>query len=274
MTKPPNSRVNLDKAIERLFGSYERSTEVRSIMANTIIGQLLPDGVVKGGTSLKLRYGNLCTRVTTDLDMTCKAEVTTFAAELSKRLSVGWHGFTGTVASRTPAMPKGVPTEYVMKPYAVKLSYKGQSWCTIDLELGFNEIGDADQADYGISEDVKAIFAALCFPPPNPIPLMQLEYQIAQKIHGATEPGSRRAHDLIDLQLMLAKSDVNLPATNAICRRLFAFRHMQSWPAVVVKGTDWNSIYDEEKHRLPVLPTVDDAIVWANDLIRRIAAAQ
>ena len=35
-----------------------------------------------------------------------------------------------------------------------------------------------------------------------------------------------------------------------------------------------DSIYDEEKHRLPVLPTVDEAIAWANDLIRRIATTQ
>lgn len=34
MTKPPTTRVNLDKAIERLFG-----TDVRSLMANAIIGQ-------------------------------------------------------------------------------------------------------------------------------------------------------------------------------------------------------------------------------------------
>lgn len=161
-----------------------------------------------------------------------------------------------------------------MKPYAVKLSYNGRAWCTVDLELGFNEIGDADQADYGISEDVQAIFAALCLPPPNPIPLMRLEYQVAQKLHGATEPNSQRAHDLIDLQLMLAKSEVDLRATNAICQRLFAYRNMQSWPAVVVKGTDWDSIYDEEKGHTPVLPTVDEAIAWANDLIRRIATAQ
>lgn len=274
MTKPPTTRVNLDKAIERLFGSYEHGTEVRSLMANAIIGQLLPDGVVKGGTSLKLRYGNLCTRVTTDLDMACRADIPSFVAELAKRLAVGWNGFTGTVVARTPAAPKDVPAEYVMKPYAVKLSYNGRSWCTVDLELGFNEIGDADQADYGISEDVKAIFAALCLPPPDPIPLMRLEYQVAQKLHGATEPNSQRAHDLIDLQLMLAKSEVDLHATNAICRRLFAYRNMQSWPAVVVKGTDWDSIYDEGKGHTPVLPTVDEAIALANDLIRRISAAQ
>ena len=30
----------------------------------------------------------------------------------------------------------------------------------------------------------------------------------------------------------------------------------------------------EEKGHTPVLPTVDEAIAWANDLIRRIATAQ
>ena len=55
MIKRPNSRVNLDKAIERIFGKYEKSIEIRSIMANTIVGHMLPDAVVKGGSSLKLR---------------------------------------------------------------------------------------------------------------------------------------------------------------------------------------------------------------------------
>ena len=41
MTKRPNSRVNLDRAIERQFGNYEKSTETRSIMANAIVGQML-----------------------------------------------------------------------------------------------------------------------------------------------------------------------------------------------------------------------------------------
>ena len=50
MIKRPNSRVNLDRAIERIFGNYEKSTEIRSIMANTIVGQMLPEGVVKGGS--------------------------------------------------------------------------------------------------------------------------------------------------------------------------------------------------------------------------------
>ena len=80
---------------------------------------------------------------------------------------------------------------------------------------------------------------------------MKLEYQIAQKLHGATEPSSRRAHDLIDLQLILSKSEIDLAKTYAICQRLFAFRRTQTWPPVMVKGRDWDSIYNEEKGNAP-----------------------
>ena len=274
MTKRPNSRVNLDRAIERIFGSYEKSTEIRSIMANTIVGQMLPEGVVKGGSSLKLRFGNLCTRVTMDLDMACKGDLTAFLDALSANLRRGWNGFTGTVVKYEPASPKNIPAEYVMKPYGVKLLYNGQSWCTVDLEVGFNEIGDAEDVEYGLSEEVVDIFRKLMFPDPNPVPLMRLEYQVAQKLHGATELGSRRAHDLIDLQLIVSRGKVDYARVRNICCRLFAYRKKQAWPPTVAKGTDWESVYNEENDKQSVLATVDEAVAWANELIGRIDEAE
>ena len=145
MTKKPNSRANLDRAIERLFGNYEKSLETRSIMANAIVGQMLHGGVVKGGSGLKLRYGTSITRATMDLDTACRGEVSEFTGQLSESLKRGWSGFTGTVVKRNPAKPRNVPPQYVMQPYAVRLSYNGQPWCTVDLEIGFNELGDAEQ---------------------------------------------------------------------------------------------------------------------------------
>ncbi len=270
MTKRPNSRVNLDRAIERIFGNYEKSTEIRSIMANTIVAQMLPDGVIKGGSSLKLRFGNHCTRMTMDLDMACKGDIVSFLDALAGNLKMGWNGFTGTVVKYEPASPKNVPTEYVMKPYGVKLFYNGQSWCTVDLEVGFNEIGDANDAEYGLSDEVVDIFRKLMFPDPVPVPLMRLEYQIAQKLHGVSEADSHRAHDLIDLQLIVSKGEIDYQRTCEICHRLFLYRKKQVWPPTVVKGVDWESIYDEENDKHAVLPSVDEAIVWANELIMKI----
>lgn len=100
---------------------------------------------------------------------------------------------------------------------------------------------------------------------------MRLEFQIAQKLHGVSAPNSKRAHDLIDLQLILSRTEVDLAKTAAVCRRLFSYRKVQEWPPKIVKGENWESIYDAQRLDLPVLPTVVEAISWANELISRLA---
>ena len=112
MTKRPNSRVNLDKAIMRLFGSYDKSLETRDIIANAIVGQMLCGAVVKGGSGLKLRYGMSCTRATVDLDTACSGDIPQFIDMLAARLKEGWNDFTGEVVRRNPATPRAVPQQY------------------------------------------------------------------------------------------------------------------------------------------------------------------
>ncbi len=273
MTKQPNSRVNLDKAIERLFGSGPAFLDARSILANTIVGQFLPDGVAKGGSALKLRFGWVGFRATRDLDTARRSSLQVFQERLSERLREGWNGFSGTIAAARPARPRGVPPAYVMRPYEIKLSYLGKPWCTVHLEVGHDEIGDADNPEHILSPEIAAMFESLGFPHPSPVPLMPLPYQIAQKIHGATSPGSHRAHDLIDLQLILARNELDLSQARRLCERLFAYRGQQAWPPVVILGENWTSLYDAQKGGLPVLSTVEEAINWANTLISRIANA-
>ena len=62
--------------------------------------------------------------------------------------------------------------------------------------------------------------------------------------------------------------------TYAICRKLFAYRKCQPWPATVMKNEKWETVYEAQKGDLPVLPTVDEAVAWTNDLIARIDAAK
>lgn len=83
----PNSKRNLDIAIERAFGHTDNTLQIRTIMANTIIGQLLPLGAVKGGSALKLRYGNATTRFTTDLDTSRGMSLANFTDELNTALA-------------------------------------------------------------------------------------------------------------------------------------------------------------------------------------------
>ena len=42
----------------------------------------------------------------------------------------------------------------------------------------------------------------------------------------------------------------------------------------VAKGTDWESVYNEENDKQSVLATVDEAVAWANELIGRIDEAE
>lgn len=271
--KRPIGRNNLDKMLHRMFPDDVDYLEIRSMMANVLVGQFLPEGVVKGGSSLKLRYGNSNTRVTTDFDAAARHDRERFIDQLTERLSAGWEGFTFEVVRMKPAQPKSTPSAYVMHPFSIKVSYTGKPWCTVDLELGHNEIGDADEAEWFVSPEVNAAFAQLGFPPPGRIPVMSLKHQIAQKLHGASEPGSERAHDLVDLQLIFKRSRVNLVEVRPVCVRIFAYRKCQSWPPRVEKGRGWDSLYEAAKGDLPVLPTVDEAIVWTNDLIARIDRA-
>ena len=271
--KAPNSRRNLDIAIQRLCGYGEAYVRARTAIANAVVGQMLPGGAVKGGSAIKLRFGDASTRYTTDLDVARATGLDDFIGDLESSLREGWGGFTGTVVPREPASPEGVPAPYVMQPFDIKLAYRTSAWCTVPLEVGHDEIGDADVPDWGMPDDVRDLFLSLGLPEPGPVPLMALDHQIAQKLHALTAPGSTRAHDLVDLQLIMACSNPDLSSVRSTCERLFAYRRAQAWPPEVIEGEGWDDAYARQSEGLDVLPTVSEAVSWANDLIGMIAGA-
>ena len=240
MAKQPHNEHELELALARLTGSNIAAVEYRDIMAGVILGQMLPAGtVVKGGTSLRLRLGPGNSRATVDFDAARNGELDDYIKSLRSLLEVGWADFTGEVAIRKQGSPTGVPFEYVMQPIDVKLAYRRHPWCTVRLEVSHNEIGDADTVEMReLPQKIKDIFAALNFPEPRPIPLMTIPFQIAQKLHGVTQRGSSRVRDLIDLQLIAESEDVDYVATAVVCRRLFKYRKMHTWPPKVVKAED------------------------------------
>jgi hypothetical protein len=273
MVKAPNSRRNLDEAIRRASG-IENFVVARDAMANAIVAQMLPNGVVKGGSALKLRFGDNETRYTTDLDTARATDVDTYIDSLEEALGAGWNGFTGHVVQRPPAEPKDVPPQYVMQPFDVKLSYNGKPWTTVQLEIGHNELGDADEPDFGIASDIGLLFEKVGLPVPKQIPLMPLYFQIAQKLHGLSEAGSKRAHDLIDLQVITRLGDVDYLKTKQTCIRLFEYRNLQAWPPAIEENDGWDTLYADQIESLDVLPTVTKAVAWANGLISKIDSAE
>ena len=274
--KRPNTCTNLTKAIGRIANGVDPVRLARA-MGNVIVGQIIPDGVVKGGSSLMFRYGDNCTRYTRDIDTARVMEFEAYYEKLSAALKEGWYGFTGEIAEVEPPQPEGVPKAYVMLPLDIKLKYLGKPWQTIRIEIGHNEIGDADEYDEYLPETLAKVFEELSFPVPKPLPLMKLSYQIAQKLHAVSEEGSARAHDLIDLQLMALHSELDFADIKSKCLRLFKYRRAQAWPPTIIKGADWDAVYDKARATLRdatgVLESVDDAVVWANELIAKIVGS-
>ena len=265
----PNTCANLIKAIYSLFKDKD-TVRLSRAMGNVIVAQMLPDGVVKGGSSLMFRYGGQATRYTRDMDTARMMELGEYLRLLETSLTSGWNGFTGKLVMVTPPKPKDVPPAYIMMPFDIKLNYCGRPWQTIRIEIGHNEIGDADEFEEILPEDLAAVFETLSFPRPEPIHVMRLSHQIAQKLHAVSEAGSERAHDLVDLQLIVAHSELDMKEVRSKCRRLFDYRRMQAWPPTIVKGAEWDDLYQNAKGNLPILQTVDEAIEWANKLIVRI----
>ena len=269
----PNTYVNLIKAINSLCRGKD-PVRVSRAMANVIVGQILPDGVVKGGSSLMFRFGERVTRYTRDVDTARVMDQEQYKALLSDALAKGWNGFTGELIEVPPPKPEGVPSVYVMMPYDIKLKYMGRPWQTVRIEIGHNEIGDADDCDAYLPEEMAELFEQLSFPRPKPVPLMKLSYQIAQKLHAVSEEGSARAHDLIDLQLIVLYSQLDLSDVRSKCVRLFDYRRKQPWPPKITKLDGWGGVYEAALKTIvdksSISPTVDEAVSWVNDLVSRI----
>ena len=92
--KTPNSAANLIRAIKRYCGVNQDDIRLARAMADVIVGQMLPDGVVKGGSSLMFRYGGAVTRYTKDVDTARLVELEAYLESLRLKLAEGWNGFT------------------------------------------------------------------------------------------------------------------------------------------------------------------------------------
>lgn len=265
----PRSVNDLRRAIA-LLATQQGTTVARlqTLVANVVLSQMLPDSAVKGGTGLKLRFGDTFTRETPDLDTAFRGDAEEFDAQLATRLANKWSHFGGRVRKGEKRAPKSVPRHYVMQPYEIPLTYRGKSFATVDLEVGWDELEATtnDRVEKVMSPEVLDIFAALGLLRPNPVRVLPLHHQIAQKLHACTQPENDRAHDLVDLQLMVPLVDDALVL--ATVQRLFDFRQEHNWSeAKVAPGPEWASLYQLAADNLDVVPDVTDAIAWTNAYI-------
>lgn len=269
----PKTLNALKKKISNTSGGEPQAHKNARLMSMVVLSQMMPSGAIKGGTAMKIRMGVSTTRFSLDLDVAREQDLGDFIDELEANLRAGWNDFTGTVEAGTKVNPKLIPPEYVMQPYKVKLRYKQSEWLSVSLEVGHDELGDTSDVEMRMAPEIAGLFIAVGLPAPMPVALLAPKHQIAQKLHAASSAGSERAHDLVDLQLLVSNESVNLAEVRVTCERLFPYRKRQGWPPTIVANQNWDTLYLEAAEGMDVLPSVIEAVNWANSLIERINSA-
>jgi len=271
----------------------------RVMLCTLIVSQMLPDAVaVKGGMGVKLRFGERGTRATSDLDVSTRVRGEEFEQAFRARLAEGWGtvpaskgklrrnpdapervAFTATVRAVKLHNPGLARLEYVMHPYRVSIAFLGNAWGALDVEVSDPEIDPHAHKRKEIDGGLVQFGAYFGFGGLHPVELVDLEYQIAQKLHAVTDPAYERAHDLVDLQLLWSASPVLL-VLEGLCVRTFDWRRQQAWPPLPLRPMDgWELAYADARAETevggatPVLPDITAAREWLTQVIKVIASS-
>lgn len=198
--------------------------------------------LVKGGSSLELRRGIADSRTSKDFDAVACRNIETIYEQLADAGEVGWAGFTAILTVPEAIDVPGMPVK--PRRFTAKLSYHGQAFATVPIEVSPVEAGNADQFDTLTSDALSLVGV----PATVTVACMTVPWQIAQKLHAVTavldEPKiNDRAHDLVDLQLLEALlPEADLPATRSACIAVFETRAQQPWPPKVTAPPHWPPI--------------------------------
>jgi hypothetical protein len=291
---PPLNVTQLNDRLAQV--ATERGIPVaraRVMLCALIVSQMLPSAAaIKGGMGVKVRFGEGGTRATSDLDVSTRIRGEEFERVFRARLAEGWGtvppsqgerrrnpnavdrvAFTATVRAVKPHDPGLARPEYLMNPYRVSIALLGHAWGAIDIEVSDPEIDFQAHMLSAIDGDLVQFGARFGFGNLEPVEVVELEYQIAQKLHAVTDPAYERAHDLVDLQL-LWKAGPDLPRLQSLCVRTFDWRGQQVWPPLPLRSMDgWELAYSDARAeteingRTFVLPGILAAREWLSQVI-------
>lgn len=297
---PPLNIAQLNARLEEASREFGVPiTRIRRILCTLIVSQMLPEAVtIKGGMGLKLRLGERGTRATADLDVSTRQRGTHFDQAFAARLAAGWGtvpasrgalrhdpdapdriAFTATLKTLQPHDPGLIQPQYVMHPYRVTLSFLGREWAGLDVELSDPEIEPQGDCLLAVDHELFELNEHFGFGMLQLVEMIELELQMAQKIHAVTDPDYTRAHDLVDLQLLWGAAP-KMGHLRDYCLRTFHFRNVQNWPPLPLRTMEgWGPAYRAARAETQiggdsiVLDDIDAARNWLIRLINSIEDA-
>ena len=210
--KEPNSVATLTKWIdyaERQIGGQNTGRLAWLVASSVVVAKLQQvvdergDArfILKGGTLLQYRL-KLTTRATKDVDGIVRGDIDSFIHDLDAQLREQWGPISFT---RSEVEEIRVPSKLINpRRFYVNLSLRGKLWRKVKIEIS----PDEGKAGSTFESFTPPSLSGFGLPTPDALVGLQLSYQVAQKIHAASDPHNppeyinERARDLVDLVLL------------------------------------------------------------------------
>lgn len=182
---------------------------------------------LKGGASLGWRFPSKPYRETLDLDLVVKLNRIEIRNQIKELEGLTWGRFrVGAVKILGDKTKSAVPLEERIVEAKVPIQIGISEWVSVRLEvLPVIETVETEDLEVAFYTDV---LAGMDCPKPVSVPVMSLERQIAEKLHGLTAPDSDRVRDLFDLYY-LASLAVNVDKLQLMVADTYSRRGTHSW---------------------------------------------
>ena len=209
-------------------------------------------------------------RTTSDYDAAFRARAEEMLDRLDEALTQSWSGFTITLAHHRTTTTQAVRVR-------LRLSYRGRSWGSVNLELAPVEGGMGDELDRVTADPLRALQVPL----PDVASCVSLRYQVAQKLHACTEVFDEgrendRFRDVMDVLLVEdLLRQVGLARVRDACIDIFSVRAKHAWPPTVTVYDSWRGPFAKLARDNGFSPEdIDEAVVALARLVAEIDAAE
>ncbi len=261
------------------------STVVAATLQQAVDEQGEPLFLLKGGTLLQHRLPGL-SRATTDLDGLIRGDLDRFIKLLDEVLARPWGPF---LLRRNPIEIIQVPNRMIMpRRFDIIVQVNGVTWRRVQVEVSPDE-GSAGTQGEPLPAPSLAGFG---LPTPDHLTGLAMRYQIAQKIHAASDPHqpptfhNDRARDVIDLlllrDLIRATGAPTLPEVKAAILDIFAARARdaaylgypeRTWPTRITGYPHWAASFERAANSTGIPLNLEDAVAEVNLWLAELEAS-
>jgi hypothetical protein len=201
------------------------------VLERAVSDDILDNYDLKGGVALELRFAEGA-RATKDIDIGISGERAKRLRVFQDAVALGFDEFTFQLKGKPLSMDK---VDAVRLDLAIR--YRSRAWQTIEVDLGSSGTG----AVYLVVPTIQGV-AAMGLRIPSPIRCLNLNEQIAQKLHACTGPYSEgRARDVLDILLIDLLGKLNVTAVRAAAEQVFEQRATHDFPPVIRIPAEWQS---------------------------------